>query len=471
MQRQAMPGGMEHSAIGDEAVYLRIQQLQKGLLQFTDSTNAYRLVSEFGKDIRYIAPWKKWIVWTGARWQVDNGPLIHDRGLTMVRNIYAELYKTADYRDRLDIEKYAIQSESVRRRKAFVEAASWIPCLNAATDDLDRNPWLLNAENGTIDLKTGELLPHRQEDMITKIAGVRHDSEADCPMWKQFIREIMGYRPELIEYLQAAAGWAISGDTSEQSMFILYGTGANGKSTFLNVVQRILGDYAIATYAETFMKRNNDTATNDIARLRGTRFVTTPETEQGKRLSEHLIKQATGNDSMTARFLYGEYFNFVPTFKIFMASNHKPVIRGTDHGIWRRIKLIPFTTTIPEEKMDRYLEQKLLEEKPGILNWLIEGALRWQKERLRTPAIIANATDEYRGEMDVIGNFIRERCVQTPELSIRARELFRVYQEWCGENNELATSERMFGLRMKELGMAQKRAADGRYWLGLGLQG
>jgi len=228
-----MPSGMEHSAIGDEAVYLRIQQLQKGLLQFTDSTNAYRLVNEFGKDIRYIAPWKKWIVWTGARWQVDNGPLIHDRGLTMVRNIYAELYKTADYRDRLDIEKYAIQSESVRRRKAFVEAASWIPCLNAATDDLDRNPWLLNAENGTIDLKTGELLPHRQEDMITKIAGVRHDSEADCPMWKQFIREIMGYKPELIDCLQVAAGWAISGDTSEQSMFILYGTGANGKSTFL----------------------------------------------------------------------------------------------------------------------------------------------------------------------------------------------------------------------------------------------
>ena len=252
-------------------------------------------------------------------------------------------------------------------------------------------------------------------------------------------------------------------------MFILYGTGANGKSTFLNVIQRILGDYAISTYAETFMKRNNDTATNDIARLRGARFVTTPETEQGKRLSEHLIKQATGNDSMTARFLYGEYFNFVPTFKIFMASNHKPVIRGTDHGIWRRIKLIPFTTTIPEEKMDRYLEQKLAEEKPGILNWLIEGVLKWQREGLRTPAVIINATDEYRGEMDVIGNFIRERCVQKPELSIRARELFRVYQEWCLENNELGTSERMFGLRMKELGMAQKRTAEGRYWLGLGL--
>jgi putative DNA primase/helicase len=157
------------------------------------------------------------------------------------------------------------------------------------------------------------------------------------------------------------------------------------------------------------MKRNNDTTTNDIARLRGARFVTTSETEQGKRLSEHLIKQVTGNDALTARFLYGEYFNFVLTFKIFMASNHKPVIRETDHGIWRRIKLIPFTTRIAEDKRDRYLEQKLLAEKSGILNWLIEGALRWKQEGLKVPVIITNATDEYRGEMDVIGNFIRER--------------------------------------------------------------
>jgi putative DNA primase/helicase len=234
---------------------------------------------------------------------------------------------------------------------------------------------------------------------------------------------------------------------------------------------QILGDYAISTWAETFMKRNNDTATNDIARLRGTRFVTTTETEQGKRLSEHLIKQVTGNDQLTARFLYGEYFNFVPTFKIFMASNHKPVIKGTDHGIWRRIKLIPFTTTISDEKRDKYLEQRLLTEKSGILNWLIEGMLRWQSEGLNTPSIVLNATDEYRGEMDIIGNFFKERCVQQSGTSVKARELFRVYQQWCEENNELATSERMFGLRLKELGIAQKRCSDGRYWQDLGIQG
>jgi len=465
-----MAGQKEHSAIGDEAVYLRIQQLQMGLLQFTDSTNADRLVRESGKDIRYIAPWKKWIVWIGARWEVDHGPLIHDKGLTMVRNIYAELYKTADYRDRLDIEKYTIQSESVRRRKAFVEAASWIPDLNAATDGLDRNPWLLNVENGTVDLKTGKLLPHRQEDMITKIAGVRHDSEADCPMWKQFIREIMGYKTELVNFVQTAAGWAMTGDISEQVMFILYGTGANGKSTFLNVIQHILGDYSTSTNTETFMKKNGDQYTNDLARLRGTRFVSTTEAEQGRRLSEPLIKKITGNDQMSARFLYGEFFTFMPTFKVWMATNHKPVIKGTDYGIWRRIMLIPFAATIPKEKQDRHLEDKLKGEASGILNWLLDGAARWRRERLQTPDIVLNATDEYRGEMDVIGIFLKEQCRADFDLQIRIRELYKAYADWCDENKERAVNERSFSTRLKEMGYEQKRSADARYWSGLGLK-
>jgi putative DNA primase/helicase len=358
MKRHETSSDVEHNALMEESVFLRIQQLQLGLLQLTDATTAARLFKQFGKDIRYIAPWKKWIVWNDAHWEADSGALIHTKGLEIVRNIYAEIYKTADYRERMEIEKYAIKSESTRQRENFVRAARYILELNAAVDDLDRDPWLLNVENGTIDLRTGELLPHRQEDMITKIAKVHFDRNAECPKWKQFIREIMGYKGDLIAFLQTAAGWAVSGDIGEQSMFILYGTGANGKSTFLNVLMHILGDYAITTYAETFMKRSNETLTNDIARLRGTRFVTTTETEQGKRLSEHLIKQATGNDQLTARFLYGEHFNFLPTFKIFMASNHKPVIKGTDHGVWRRIKLIPFTTLITEEKMDKCLEKK-----------------------------------------------------------------------------------------------------------------
>jgi putative DNA primase/helicase len=253
-------------------------------------------------------------------------------------------------------------------------------------------------------------------------------------------------------------------------MFILFGSGANGKSTFLNTIMRLLGDYATATPTETFMKQNGDKISNDLARLRGTRFVTTTEAEQGKRLSEPLIKQCTGNDRVTARFLYGEFFNFLPSFKIFMATNHKPVIKGTDYGIWRRIKLIPFTTTIPEEKQDRRLQEKLNAEASGILNWLIEGALRWRREGLNTPAAISSATEEYRNEMDVIGNFLKECCVLNPAVTVRIRELFKAYQDWCDENNEHACSERFFGLRLKELKLAQTRTAEARYWQGIALK-
>jgi putative DNA primase/helicase len=273
---------------------------------------------------------------------------------------------------------------------------------------------------------------------------------------------------ENIRYVALWKKWV--GDTSEQTMFILFGSGANGKSTFLNTLMRLLGNYAMSTPTDTFMKRRNEQLSNDIARLRGTRFVTTNEVELGRKLAENLIKQVTGNDVMTARFLYGEYFDFVPTFKICMATNHKPVIQGTDNGIWRRIKLIPFTTTIAPNKQDKHLEEKLRTEGSGILNWLLEGAMRWSKEGLRTPPLIADETAEYRGEMDVIGTFLKDRCAERAGVSIKARELFRTYQEWCGENNEHASSERVLGMRLKELGVAQKRLSNGRYWLGLMLK-
>ena len=457
--------------IGDESVYLRISELKRGKIQFTDATNAARLINEQGRDIRYNAAWKKWLVWNGRYWETDeSGALVHEKGLEMVRNIYNDLLKTDDYKERIEIEKYGILSESVRRREACVKAAQWSSKLNIKSDDLDPDHWLLNVQNGTIQVLSGEFREQRQEDMITKIANVEYNPKADCPLWKQFIREIMDYKPELVNFLQTAAGWALTGNIEEQTMFILYGSGANGKTTFLNTISHLLGDYAIATPTESFMKKNADQNTNDIARLRGIRFVTTTEAEQGRRLSEPLIKKITGNDQMTARFLYGEYFNFTPTFKIFMATNHKPVIKGTDYGIWRRIKLIPFTTRIPEEKQDKNLEEKLKAEASGILNWLLEGALRWRREGLKVPAAILNATDEYRGEMDVMGNFLKERCVLDKELSIRIRELYKAYADWCDDNKEHAISERFFTMRLKEMGFQQTRTSEARFWAGVALR-
>jgi putative DNA primase/helicase len=232
----------------------------------------------------------------------------------------------------------------------------------------------------------------------------------------------------------------------------------------------ILGDYATSAQTETFMKQAGTTINNDLARLRGMHFVITTEAEQGKKLSESLIKQITGNDRITARFLFSENFTFLPTFKIFMATNHKPTITGTDHGIWRRIKLIPFDVTIKEEDRDINLYDKLIEESSGILNWLIKEAMRWKAERLALPQEVKNATDEYREEMDIIGNFLKDRCEEKPGAQVGAHELFTCYYEWCEENNEYAQSERFFGLRLAEMGMKKKRISSGNLWLNIVLK-
>jgi putative DNA primase/helicase len=450
--------------------FSRVSELQKGNIQYTDSTNAERLYREHKRDIRFITAWKKWLVWNGTNWKTDEGgALIHEKGLITVRNIYKEILKTHNLREKNEIENFGRISESIRRREAMIRSAQYIQEINITADDLDSNPWLLNVRNGTVDVLTGEFREHMREDLITKLANVEYDPKADCPLWKKFIGEIMNYKPELITFLQTASGWSLTGDISEQVMFILFGTGANGKSTFLNTIMYILGDYATSTLTETFMKKSGDGNTNDVARLRGTRFVAATEVEEGRQLSEPLIKKITGNDQMTARFLYGEFFNFTPTFKIFLATNHKPVIKGTDHGIWRRIKLIPFMTRFTEDKQDKYLEYKLREEASGILNWLLEGAAVWKKERLQTPNIVTSATDEYRVEMDIIGNFISERCVKEKGIKINIRVFYKAYSEWCGENNEHAISERFFTLRLKEIGFCQCRSATERFWVGIGL--
>ncbi|MFP3040296.1 phage/plasmid primase, P4 family [Treponema primitia] len=445
----------------------RVHMLKAGLFQFTDATNAERLMEKYGTDIRYVPEWKKWLVWNGSYWKVDEGALIHQKGLEMIRSIYDEILKTVDYHEKDVIEKAAIQSESMRRREAFIKAASLIPKLNIEVADLDKDPFLLNVKNGTIQVTTGEFRKHRQEDFITKMANVSYEPAADCPLWEQFIREIMEFKGGLVSFWQTALGWGITGDTSEQVMFILIGNGANGKNTCINVIMHVLGDYATSTPTETFMRRQGDGISNDIAWLRGMHFVATTEAEQGRRLSESLIKQITGNDRMTARFLYGKYFDFFPTFKIFMATNHKPTISRTDHGIWRRIRTIPFNTTIDETKRDLHLGDKLIAESSGILNWLIKGAMRWKAEGLAIPAEVKSATDEYREEMDIIGSFIKDRCEQKPGARIRSRELFKCYQDWCEENNEHACSEKFFGMRLKELGIGQKRTSEARHWVNI----
>lgn len=271
---------------------------------------------------------------------------------------------------------------------------------------------------------------------------------------------------------QKSMGYSLSGDVKEQCLFILWGTGANGKSTFLNTLQTLFGDYACSTGTETFMKKTSEQS-NDLARLKDIRLVTTMEVEQGKALSESLIKQITGGDEITARFLYGEFFSFKPTFKIYMATNHKPKIRGADNGIWRRIKMIPFTVTIPPEQRDNDLGNKLLAENSGILNWLIEGVNMWKKEGLKNePDAIKEANEEYRFDMDSVGTFIAD-CFSvdaTDKWRVHTKIMYDTYLKWCQKNNERVMSQKWLGMRLQEKGIKRLASNSQRFWLGLVLK-
>ncbi len=450
-----------------EAFIAHNQQMAEGGRQLTDLGNAERMIQDYGEDLRYCASWKKWLLWDGVRWATDQTNEIYDYAKRTVRNMYQTAAFLSNDQERRLLVDHALRSESANRLRAMVEVAGWDPKIAVGPDDLDTNRWLLNVANGEIDLRTGEIHDHDRNAHITKAAPVAYDSEARCPVWEQFLYQIFGGDEELICFVQRAVGWALTGDVSEQALFILYGIGANGKSTFLNTLMQLMGDYGMQTPTETLMAKRGDQVSNDIARLRGTRYVTAIEAEQGRRLAESLIKQLTGADHMTARFLYGEFFDFIPTFKIFLATNHKPVIRGTDYAIWRRIRLIPFEVTIPCEEQDHRLGEKLIEEFPGILNWAIEGCLKWQQEGLGSVSAVKRATEVYRGEMDILASFLGECCDRRKNTMVRARDLFKAYQRWCEESNERAQSERAVGMRLQEMGMDQIRRSDGRYWIGI----
>jgi putative DNA primase/helicase len=328
---------------------------------------------------------------------------------------------------------------------------------------------LLNVENGTLNLRTGELEKHKKEDYITRLAQVTYDPKATAPTWDRFLNEIMQENAALVEFLRRGIGYAATGSTEEQCLFILYGTGANGKSTFLNTLKALLGDYSQQTPTDSLLVKRDGAIPNDLARLKGARLVTAIEAEDGKRLAESLVKQLTGGDTITARFLRQEFFEFEPTFKIFLATNHRPVIKGTDNAIWRRIRLIPFDVTFPEDQQDRHLSKKLMEELPGILNWVIHGCLDWREMGLDIPDKVLEATQGYREDMDVLGGFIGECCETGVRFTSRAKELYKRYEQWCADNGERPASNKKFGQSLIERGFEKDRSKHGIIYYGIQL--
>lgn len=433
----------------------------------TDLGNAQRLVERFGNNIRYCPLWGRWLFWNYKFWQQDLIGNIYQLAKTVVLEFFQEsiMIESEDRKKRIS---HAFHSESNRSLKAMVSLAESEEDIPIMPSELDVDPYLLNVLNGTINLKTGELKPHRREDLITKICPVSYDPHAQCPTWDLFLARIMDGNQDLITFLQKMAGYTLTGDVSEQCLFIAYGTGSNGKSTFGKTILTLLGDYAKSTDLSTFLVKQYDRIPNDLAALVGTRYVVASEAESGRRMAESLIKQLTGGDKMTARFLHKEYFEFDTTFKIFLSVNHKPIIKGSDHAIWRRIKLIPFTVTIANEDQDKNLLAKLRTEFPGILRWCVEGCLAWQKKGLGTPVEVSEATEQYREEMDVIGTFLEECCFMKEKASVFSKDLYKHYVEWCETNGEKSLNQRNFGMGLKERGFTNGRGTAGKKkWQGI----
>jgi putative DNA primase/helicase len=353
----------------------------------------------------------------------------------------------------------------------MIELAKSEQGIPVSPQQLDSNPWVLNVLNGTLDLRTGQLREHRREDLITKLAPVAYDPEAPCPRWEAFLSRIFAGDAELIRFVQKAVGYSLTGSTQEQCFFILYGTGANGKTTLMQTVSALLKDYARQTATETLLVQRGDGPRNDLARLQGARFVYASETEGGRKLAEALVKQLTGGDTLTARFLYSEHFEFQPMFKLWLAVNHKPVVQGTDHAIWRRIRLLPFIVTIPVAEQDKRLIEKLRDELPGILRWAVEGCLLWQQEGLEPPQAVKRATGDYRSEMDVIAAFIQNCCVVEPQGKVSTSELYEEYAGWCTQMGETPVSQKALAAALKERGCTPGRSGGGRLWCGIALKG
>jgi len=441
----------------------------------TDLGNAELLIELFGDRVHYVHPWKRWLLWDGQRWVPDPGGGIDHLASLTVRERLRRAADIEDQDERSLETKWAFTSESAKHKNAALDWAKSQPGVPILPKDLDTNSWLLNVQNGTLDLRTGERKPHDPADHITKIAPVHYDPKAATPLWENLLNKITGNDEELKTFLQRAVGYSLTGDTGEEVLFFVHGPTNTGKSTFMEAVKAMLGEYSKTTDFETFLKRRGDAGIrNDIARLAGARHVVSIEVDEGKKLAEGLIKALTGGDTVSARFLHKEYFEYVPQLKLWLAANNKPAVTPTDTAMWKRILLVPFIHEIPEVERDPEVKRRLRdpsESGPAILAWAIKGCLEWQKNGLQVPKKVAHATDKYREEMDTLSDFLADRCVEHTGARVVVDELYRAYKNWAEESGERPMSKRALGMRLSDRGFESGHDGKQRVRHGIALQG
>jgi putative DNA primase/helicase len=413
----------------------------------SENALAQRFADQHCEDVRFAAKEGRWMEWDGTRWCPDEK--LHM--MTLARVFCRQEAREGDVAPALRRQLQSANTIASVLRLAQSDARTVV-----GPDHFDQNPWLLNTPDGTFDLKSGEMREHRREDYLTKRTAVA--PEGDCPRWRAFVAQITGDDRELAEFIQRALGYGLTGSTREQCLFFLYGQGANGKSVLLNTVSGLIAEYHRTAPISTFVESHNEQHRTDLASLRGPRLVTAIETAEGGRWNEAKLKALTGGDPISARFMRGDFFEFRPQFKLFIAGNRKPSLRTVDEAIKRRIHLIPFTVTIKPEDRDPNLMEKLKVEWPGILRWMIRGCLAWQRGGLKPPAAVRTATEEYLAGEDAIAAWLNECCVVDPNVSESSTKLFKSWAAWAGFAKEPIGTHKSFSPKLE----AQARLGNKR---------
>ena len=446
----------------------------------TDAGNARRLIRDHGQDLKYCHPWGKWLIWEGRRWKIDDTGEAQRRAISVSDKLWVDLHAAAKDIDETSFAKiqvHAKYSSSVYGIEKMLECAASLLGSQILPKQLDSDPWLLNAQNGTIDLRTGVMREHERSDLITKIAPTAFDPDARCDAWDKFFRDIFPSE-EVAGYVRRLCGYWSTGVIREQILPVLFGTGSNGKTTFLNGIMKTLGpDYTMKAPAGFLMaKHGQSNIPTDKADLFGQRFVVCSETDEGKKMDESLVKELTGDEDLRVRRMREDFWQFTPTHKIALITNHKPVIRGTDHGIWRRIRLIPFSRQFwnpdkgesgPEElRQDSSLKDRLDMEHSGILTWIVRACIEWATIGESAPAEIDAASSEYKSSQDLLGSFLEEVCEVCAYGTAQASQLYNSYKKWTDENGEYCVSQRNFGVSITERGF-EKHRNNGIVYLGI----
>lgn len=439
---------------------------------FNDMWNAEIFVKQHGRMVRSCGHLGGWYIWNGKIWELDETHKITQ----LARKTVNSFYDMAQGMEDVKKQKFFYQHIKSSGNKGKIEAMVGLARSNADTsitaDRFDRDIFILNCQNGVLDLKHKKFLEHSPDLLLTKICRTDYDETVDCPRWKEFLKTIFFGNDELITFIQKAVGYALTGDVSRQMFFILYGNGSNGKSTFVETIFAMLGDYAASASTSTFTLKRNNEIPNDVARLKGKRLVITSELEQSRYLDEALVKKFTSEEPILARFLHHEFFEFKPTGKIFFSTNYKPTIRGTDDGIWRRIKLIPFNYKFSEgQKIENYAEKYLFTELPGILRWAVEGYYKLQDEGMKEPDAVRYATGEYKTSEDAVGQFLEEFCVIIPQARVLVLDLYEHYKN----HTDHFWKKKDFNDYLERRGFFKERATVGTnkgkfMWLGIGIR-